>query len=105
MVHGRVSWYDNGWDAPCRAPTAAELLQCLAWSRGWVVGNGLPDEARSGRLLLKDYTAGKLAYCEWPPSPSGTQSGDVSSSLQADPDVAASSSDVPVMNNSWMCIP
>ncbi|CAL8466799.1 g6335 [Coccomyxa elongata] len=74
------------------APMAGELLQCIARSRGWVVGNGLPDEARSGRLLLKDYTAGKLAYCEWPPSPFVAHPGDDSSSLQADPDTAASSS-------------
>ena len=50
-----------------RPPTAAELLRAVAAARGWVVGNGLPDEARAGRLLLRDYTAGKLLYCEWPP--------------------------------------
>ncbi len=33
-----------------------------------MVGNGLPDEARAGRLLLKDYTSGKLTYCEQPPN-------------------------------------
>ncbi|EIE26494.1 P-loop containing nucleoside triphosphate hydrolase protein, partial [Coccomyxa subellipsoidea C-169] len=50
----------------CAHLPAAVLLQCMARSRGWVVGNGLPDEARSGRMLLKDYTAGKLVHCEWP---------------------------------------
>ncbi len=92
LVHIAVSGSGYNWDAACRAPTAGELLQCIARSRGWVVGNGLPDEARSGRLLLKDYTAGKLAYCEWPPSPSVAHPGDDSSPLQADPDTAASSS-------------
>jgi large subunit GTPase 1 len=32
-----------------------------------VVGNGLPDEARAGRLLLKDYCSGKLTFYERPP--------------------------------------
>ncbi len=54
--------------ALCRPPTSAELLRAVALARGWVVGNGLPDEARAGRLLLKDYTAGKLIYCEQPPN-------------------------------------
>ena len=53
--------------ALCRPPTPAELLRAVALARGWVVGNGLPDEARAGRLLLKDYTAGKLVHCEEPP--------------------------------------
>ena len=48
--------------AVCRPPTPAELLRAVALARGWVVGNGLPDEARAGRLLLKDYTAGKLVH-------------------------------------------
>ena len=51
----------------CRPPTSAELLRAIALARGWVVGNGLPDEARAGRLLLKDYTSGKLTHCEQPP--------------------------------------
>ena len=54
--------------ALCRVPTSAELLRAIALARGWVVGNGLPDEARAGRLLLKDYTSGKLIYCEQPPN-------------------------------------
>ena len=54
-----------------RPLTAAELLRGVASARGWVVGNGLPDEARAGRLLLKDYTDGRLLHCEWPPSGRG----------------------------------
>jgi hypothetical protein len=50
-----------------RPPTAAELLRAVAASRGWSVGGGLPDEARAGRLLLKDYTSGRLLHLEWPP--------------------------------------
>ncbi len=59
-----------------RPPTAAELLRAVAAARGWVVGNGLPDEARAGRLLLRDYTAGKLLFCEWPPPPFGPARAD-----------------------------
>mmetsp|Transcript_27163 Transcript_27163/g.69134 ORF Transcript_27163/g.69134 Transcript_27163/m.69134 type:complete len:649 (-) Transcript_27163:2405-4351(-) len=48
-------------------PTAAELLRAFAMLRGWTVGSGLPDEARAGRQLLKDYTSGKLLNCTLPP--------------------------------------
>jgi len=61
--------------APRRPPSAAELLRAVAAARGWVVGAGLPDEARAGRLLLRDYTAGKLLHCEWPPPPFGPAPG------------------------------
>ncbi|KAK9916643.1 hypothetical protein WJX75_005277 [Coccomyxa subellipsoidea] len=74
------------------SPSAAVLLQCIARSRGWVVGNGLPDEARSGRLLLKDYTAGKLVHCEWPPGSPAAQQGTASASPHADHEDTASSS-------------
>ena len=35
--------------------------------RGWTAGSGLPDESRSGRVILRDYTNGKLVYCVMPP--------------------------------------
>lgn len=54
-------------EAQGRIPTAAEVLSAYALSRGWVNGSGLPDETRTGRQVLKDYTSGRLAYCEWPP--------------------------------------
>lgn len=50
-----------------QAPTAHEILSAYAASRGWLNGSGLPDQTRSARALLKDYTAGRLVYCEWPP--------------------------------------
>ena len=43
----------------------------MAASRGWVVGHGLPDEARAGRAILKDYCDGRLLACEWPPGHPG----------------------------------
>jgi len=55
-------------DAPADTPpTGAALLRTLAAARGWVVQNALPDEARAGRLLLRDYCSGKLPHWEWPP--------------------------------------
>jgi len=52
---------------PKRAPTGRELLRAYAATRGLTAGGGLPDETRAGRAILKDYTSGKLLFCEWPP--------------------------------------
>lgn len=52
---------------PADPPRAQQLLVALAAARGWVAGGGLPDEARAGRTILKDYTAGRLVYCQLPP--------------------------------------
>lgn len=60
--------------APATAPpTAAELLRGVALSRGWVVQAALPDEARAGRLILRDFCAGRLPYFEWPPGFEGAR--------------------------------
>ena len=48
-------------------PRAPQLLAALAAARGWAAGGGLPDEARAGRLILKDYTSGRLLHCQLPP--------------------------------------
>lgn len=53
--------------APQIPPTAQQLLLALANSRGWGAGGGLPDEARAGRQILKDYVSGKLLFCRLPP--------------------------------------
>ena len=50
-----------------RCATGRELLRAFAAARGLTSGAGLPDETRAGRAILKDYTSGKLLYCEWPP--------------------------------------
>ena len=44
-----------------------EFLRTFAVKRGWSSANGLPDETRAGRTILKDYTAGKLVSAEMPP--------------------------------------
>eukprot|EP00892_Ulva_mutabilis_P007126 jgi/Ulvmu1/4786/UM020_0071.1 len=54
-------------EEPDRAPTAHEILSAYATNRGWLNGSGLPDQTRSARALLKDYTTGRLVFCEWPP--------------------------------------
>ena len=60
--------------------------------RGWTAGAGLPDESRAGRVILRDYTNGKLVYCTLPPggpTSSWVPTGDDGSSGKAG---AASSS-------------
>lgn len=59
--------HPNSHEEQDRAPTAHEILSAYATNRGWLNGSGLPDRTRSARALLKDYTAGRLVYCEWPP--------------------------------------
>ena len=53
----------------------------MANARGWVVGSGLPDEARAGARILRDYTAGSLLYYEWPPGHARVASGNHVSGL------------------------
>lgn len=56
-------------------PTSLPLLRrALAVRHGWTAGSGLPDESRAGRLVLRDYTSGKLVYCVLPPSTDGPKS-------------------------------
>ena len=43
--------------------SAKQFLQVIAKKRGFYTGNGLPDEARTAKLVLKDYVSGKLLYC------------------------------------------
>ena len=59
---------------PDRPPTAEEVLRCISLVRGYVVQGGRADEAKAGRLLLRDFTEGKLRYNAFPPGagPGGT---------------------------------
>ena len=44
------------------------VLQAYATRRGFFQANsGVPDEGRASRLMLKDFTAGRLLYCAPPP--------------------------------------
>ncbi|KAG8750346.1 hypothetical protein FRC12_012925, partial [Ceratobasidium sp. 428] len=48
--------------------TAEDLLTSYAIARGFArAGQGLPDEARAARYILKDYVAGKLLFSHPPP--------------------------------------
>ena len=50
-------------------PTAEELLEqyCVARSL-FAASSGVPDYQRASRVVIKDYTDGKLLYCHAPPS-------------------------------------
>ncbi len=53
-----------------RTPSASQMLAALAFGRGWTTGAGLPDEARAGRQVLKDFCDGKLvSFCLPPGTP------------------------------------
>ena len=46
---------------------AAQAIASLAQARGWTQAAGRPDQTRSGRQIIKDYTNGHLVHCESPP--------------------------------------
>lgn len=56
---------------PDRPPTAGEVMRAYCLRRGFVAASGLPDETRAARSLLKDFTSGKLLFCEVPPGYDG----------------------------------
>ena len=43
--------------------SAKQFLQVIAKKRGFTTGNGLPEEAKTAKLVLKDYVSGNLLYC------------------------------------------
>ena len=43
--------------------SAKQFLQVLSIKRGFTTGNGLPEEAKTAKIVLKDYVSGKLLYC------------------------------------------
>ena len=47
--------------------SAKQFLQIIAKKRGFYTGNGLPEEAKTAKLILRDYTSGKLLYCHLRP--------------------------------------
>lgn len=46
---------------------ASMLLQKIANHRGFYTGNGLPDEVKAGKMVLKDYVNGRILYVHKPP--------------------------------------
>jgi len=53
-------------ERPDRPPTSSEILNAHALLRGFMTSHGQPDNARSARIILKDYVNGKL-LCSKPP--------------------------------------
>ena len=47
--------------------TSEQLLTAYGTLRGFMTAGGRPDQARAARIILKDYVAGKLLFCEAPP--------------------------------------
>lgn len=43
------------------------LLQVFAAKKGYVTGRSLPNEAQAARIVLKDYTNGRLLFCHLRP--------------------------------------
>lgn len=58
-------------------PSASDILQAYALRRGYFTGGALPDEAKSAKILLKDYVSGKLLFCKLPPTYDPTVSGPI----------------------------
>ena len=50
----------------------------MAEKRGFYTGNALPDEAKTAKLVLKDYVSGKLLYCYLRPDYSEEKFGYIS---------------------------
>lgn len=57
--------------------SATQFLQLLATKRGFYTGRSLPDEARTSKWILKDYTSGRLLYCYLRPDYSEEKHGKV----------------------------
>jgi hypothetical protein len=49
------------------AVDALTVLETYARQRSFMASNGRPDDARASRIVLKDFTSGKLLYCHPPP--------------------------------------
>ena len=57
------------WGKPLPPPTAEELLGTYCIARSIIApSSGVPDYQRASRVVVKDYSEGKLLYCHSPPS-------------------------------------
>jgi large subunit GTPase 1 len=55
--------------------TASELLQIYSAYKGYVTGNGLPDENKAARTMLKDFNSGKILFVHLRPDYSEEKHG------------------------------
>lgn len=66
-IHIQIRKKEDGGNG--QYPTAAELLNAYARSRGYMTqGFGSADEPRASRYILKDYINGKLLFINPPPN-------------------------------------
>lgn len=63
-----------------RLYTASTFLQVYAANKGWLTGRGLPNEIQAAKVILKDFTTGKLLFCEVRPDYNPEMHGQVSQS-------------------------
>ena len=47
--------------------SAVVLLQKISLHRGFYTGNGLPDEVKAGKMVLKDFVNGRFTFAHLPP--------------------------------------
>jgi large subunit GTPase 1 len=64
--------------------SATQFLQLLASSRGYITGRSLPDEARTSKMILKDYTSGKLLFCHLRPDYNKEKHGFIQNFMKAE---------------------
>jgi large subunit GTPase 1 len=57
--------------------SATQFLQILATKRGYYTGRNLPDEAKTSKIVLKDYVNGRLLYCNLRPDYDESKHGPV----------------------------
>ena len=64
---------ERGWvSKTLPPPTAEELLGTYCIARSMLApASGVPDYQRASRVVVKDYSEGKLLYCHSPPLPDG----------------------------------
>jgi large subunit GTPase 1 len=48
-------------------PNATAILTAYAIKHGFYTGNGLPETAKSAKIILKDVVHGRVLYCKLPP--------------------------------------
>ena len=66
---------EKGWvGKSLPPPTAEELLGTYCIARSMLApASGVPDYQRASRIVVKDYSEGKLLYCHSPPSLDGEE--------------------------------
>ncbi|GAB6025309.1 Viral Genome polyprotein [Chamberlinius hualienensis] len=81
---------------PNRSPSAVEMLNAYAYSRGFMTARGLPDIARGARYVIKDYVSGKLLFCHAPPAVDQSEFQTFSSPTSTSPKVPTNAKELKV---------